>query len=193
MDKYLFNKLFDRHTENPDFLRARVASVISEISDELLRNLKGDYNEAFYIAVKSYCNSLNKKFDSFYYFFILEEIKTFRSLLINVSNDINIMQKENFQKKYFEKYLHFTKHCGYQKRSRIVRRYNNFCTITKNYNRGRITSQSYRAEILNHITFFDNMIEKLSVVDEDYTDLPILLFVYDIRASQKVREKIKYL
>lgn len=191
MDKNLFDNLFNRPTENHDYLRARVASVIEEISEGLLQNLKGNYNDAFYIAVNNYCNKTEKKFGKLFFKELYYELNEFKTFLFEMFNSNTSYKKisELLSENKLEKYELFSNYCGYAKRSRILRRYKNLQKITKSFLKGKISHKDYKDEILNHIIFFDDMIKNLKNT-ETWENLQIYLFVYDIRASQKVREKV---
>ena len=188
MNELLFNTLYDRPIDNPDFLRGRVASCIKFISDEISKNIAGSYNTAFYKATIKYNNVLINQFGLDFILSTLNELEKLKNLLFEIFNSENIENSlnQNDYANFLVNFYELVKTIGYVKRSRILRRYNNFIKISNNFINKKISLYEYRKEILEHIIFFDDMLKKLKNIDINY--ICIYYFAYDIRASDTVRK-----
>lgn len=188
MNELLFNTLFDRPIDNPDFLRGRVASCIKFISDEISKNNSGSYINAFYRATIKYNDYLINQFGLEFLSSTFKEIVDFKNFLFQIfnSNNVELLLNEKNYTKYLIKFHELVKNIGYIKRSRILRRYTNFIKISNNFLGGKLKLEEYRKEILTHILFFDDILNKLKNVKPE--DICIYYFVYDIRASENVRK-----
>lgn len=188
MNEILFNILFDRPIDNPDFLRGRVASCIKFISDDISKNIAGNYNTAFYKATKKYNEILINQFGLDFLSSTLDELVGFKNFLFKLfsSEELDLILKKNDYTKFLFNFHELVKNIGYVRRSRILRRYNNFIKISNNFLNGKLQLEEYKKEILKHIFFFDEMLQKLKKVNPE--DVCIYYFVYDIRASENVRK-----
>lgn len=188
MNETLFNALFDRPIHNLDFLRGRVASCIKPISDGISTYTEGNYSKAFYISTIKFNDKLINHFGLDFLSQTLNEITNFKDFLFCLFNSNNIqddLKKENIST-LLSSYHKLAKHTGYVKRSRILRRYNNFVKISNSFLKGKLSKEEYRKEILNHIIFFEDILKNFQNVD--IKDICIYYFVYDIRASENVRK-----
>lgn len=191
MNEILFNALFDREIHNLDFLRGRIASCIHPISEEIAKHSNGDYLNSFYIATILYNDKLVKYFGLDFLKSTLSELNNFKDFLYKLSNSSDM--KNEITKRDFTclipSYYALAKHVGYVKRSRIIRRFNNFKKITSNFVNKKLSLNDYKEEIQNQLVFFEEMLNKIS--DANLQDICIYYFVYDIRASENVR-KLKH-
>lgn len=192
MNEILFNTLFDRKNDNPDFLRGRVASCIKYISDEISNSNIGSYDQVFYKATINYNDFLIKYFGMDFLSSTLDQIIEFKNFLFTVFNseNPNAVLKETDYTKILLNFHKLVKKIGYSKRSRLLRRYNNFIKISNNFVNKKLDIKDYKNELLNHILFLDDFLNKLKNIDINY--ICIYYFVYDIRASENVR-KLKQL
>ncbi len=183
MDEILFNKLFDRKTNNNDYLRARVSNCIKPILSAMLKNSKGGYVKSFYTATTNFNDDIIKKYGISFLLDTYNEILAFKDFLYSVFNSKNVKKtlKDIDYANFFIKYTALSKDVGFYAKSRILRRYNNFIEISTNFLNNKLPYQAYKNEILSDILFFDdNIIKKIS--PEDPEDILIYYFVYDIRA-----------
>lgn len=188
LNEILFNALFNRPIHNIDFLRARVASCIKPINDEITNINKGDYNSKFYVATTKFNDTLIENFGLQFLSSTLTDLSDFKNFLFKIFNSKNVLLdlKENDYINFLANYHTLVKHVGYLTRSRILRRYKNFVKISNNFIREKIPEKDYKKEILNHIIFFDDMLKKFQ--DAKPNDICIYYFAYDIRASENVRK-----
>lgn len=188
MNEILFNTLFDRKNDNPDFLRGRVVSCIKPILDEMTKQQKCDYNSAFYVSTTKFNDKLIDKFGLEFLSETQKELTNFKDLLFKIFNSENILLdlKETDYTNFLTNYYKLVKYIGYVKRSRILRRYKNFIKISNNFIKGKLPKNEYRNEVLNHILFFDKMLKNFKDINPN--DICIYYFVYDIRASENVRK-----
>lgn len=166
MNEILFNTLFDRKNDNPDFLRGRVASCIKYISDEISKSNSGSYNQVFYKATINYNDFLIKYFGMDFLSSTLDQIIKFKNFLFTVFNSENpdVILKETDYTKILLNFHKLVKKIGYSKRSRILRRYNNFIKISNNFVNKKIDIKDYKNELLNHILFLDDFLKSFKIL-----------------------------